>query len=68
MVTPVEVQNVVASSGIGTEVALEPLASDLPAADFNPDTFPGIVYRVPDPKARPFFFDPVVSFALELRV
>jgi TATA binding protein of transcription factor TFIID len=43
MVNPtetIEIQNVVASTGIGQELDLEALATDMPGAEFNPDNFP----------------------------
>lgn len=52
----IEIQNVVASTGIGQELDLEALAEDLPGADFNPDNFPGLVYRTQDPKAAALIF------------
>jgi len=52
----IEIQNVVASTGIGQELDLEALADDLPGADFNPDNFPGLVYRTQDPKAAALIF------------
>jgi len=59
MVEPIEtieIQNVVASTGIGQELDLEALATDIPGADFNPDNFPGLVYRTQDPKAAALLF------------
>jgi len=52
----IEIQNVVASTGIGQELDLEALAEDLPGADFNPYNFPGLVYRTQDPKAAALIF------------
>jgi transcription initiation factor TFIID TATA-box-binding protein len=52
----IEIQNVVASTGIGQELDLEALAEDLPGADFNPDNFPGLVYRTQNPKAAALIF------------
>jgi len=52
----IEIQNVVASTGIGQELDLEALATDLPGADFNPDNFPGLVYRTQEPKAAALIF------------
>jgi transcription initiation factor TFIID TATA-box-binding protein len=47
----IQVENVVATADIGQELDLETLAEDLSAAKFNPDNFPGLVYRSQDPKA-----------------
>ncbi|MCY4729959.1 TATA-box-binding protein [Natronomonas gomsonensis] len=52
----IQVENVVASSDIGQELDLETLATDFPTADFNPDNFPGLVYRTQEPKAATLIF------------
>jgi transcription initiation factor TFIID TATA-box-binding protein len=51
-----EIQNVVASTAIGQELDLQSLAIDLKGADFDPDKFPGLVYRVLDPHATALIF------------
>ena len=52
----VHIENVVASTGIGAELELEQLAMDLQGADYDPENFPGIVYRLQDPKAATLIF------------
>lgn len=52
----IKVENVVASSDIGQELDLDTLSGDLHAADYNPDNFPGLVYRMTDPKAAALIF------------
>ena len=52
----VHIENVVASTAIGTELELEQLAMDLQGADYNPENFPGIVYRIQKPKAATLIF------------
>jgi transcription initiation factor TFIID TATA-box-binding protein len=52
----IQVENVVASSDIGQELDLETLSEDFPTADFNPDNFPGLVYRTQEPKAATLIF------------
>lgn len=52
----IQVENVVASSDIGQELDLETLSEDLGATDYDPDNFPGLVYRMHDPKAAAFIF------------
>jgi len=52
----VHIENVVASTGIGTELELEQLAKDLQGAEYNPENFPGVVYRLQDPKAATLIF------------
>lgn len=55
-VDTIEIQNVVASTGIDHELDLEALDQDLVGADFDPDNFPGLVYRTQDPKAAALIF------------
>ncbi|ATW88218.1 TATA binding protein of transcription factor TFIID [Halohasta litchfieldiae] len=52
----IEIQNVVASTGIDQELDLETLVDDIPGAEFNPDNFPGLVDRTQDPKAAALIF------------
>lgn len=47
-----EVENFIASTGIGQEVDLGTLADDLPDTDYAPDHFPGVVYRTKSPTLR----------------
>lgn len=39
------IQNVVASTGIGHEVDLQSVAMDLEGSDYDPEQFPGLIYR-----------------------
>jgi transcription initiation factor TFIID TATA-box-binding protein len=52
----ISIENVVASSGIGQELDLESVAMDLEGADYNPEQFPGLVYRTTDPKSAALIF------------
>jgi transcription initiation factor TFIID TATA-box-binding protein len=52
----IQIENVVASSDIGQELDLETLANDLVVSDYNPDNFPGLVYRLQEPKAAALIF------------
>jgi transcription initiation factor TFIID TATA-box-binding protein len=52
----VQIENVVASASLGQELNLEALAEDIPAAQYDPDQFPGLVYRTQDPKAATLIF------------
>jgi len=52
----IEIENVVASTGIGQELDLETLADDLQATKYDPDHFPGLVYRMQEPKAAALIF------------
>jgi transcription initiation factor TFIID TATA-box-binding protein len=50
------IENVVASTGIGQELDLESVSLDLAGADYDPEQFPGLVYRTQDPKAAALIF------------
>ena len=51
-----EIENVVASTDIGSELDLEAVAVDMVGAAYNPDQFPGLVYRMQDPKSAALIF------------
>ena len=51
-----EIQNVVASTAVGQELNLESVAMDLEEADFDREQFPGVVYRVQDPRGVALIF------------
>jgi len=53
----IHIENVVASSTLGAELALEQLAADLPGADYNPEEFPGVIYPLDDPPSTTLIFD-----------
>src|SRR5450759_5877696 len=46
----IEIVNVVASTGIGQEINLKQTTLALEGADYDPERFPGLVYRTKDPK------------------
>lgn len=56
VIETIDIENVVASTGIGQELDLESLAEDLSATDYNPDHFPGLVYRLQQPEAAALIF------------
>ena len=59
MVAPTETittENVVASTAIDQELDLGALAVDLEPADYNPDRFPGLVFRTDVPRAAMLVF------------
>ena len=51
-----EIQNVVASTELGQELNLKPLADDLPTTEYQPESFPGLVFRTQSPKAATLIF------------
>ena len=50
------VQNVVASTGIDQELALESVAMDMPESDYDPENFPGVIYRTTKPRTTILLF------------
>jgi transcription initiation factor TFIID TATA-box-binding protein len=52
----VSIENVVASTGIGQELDLESLSMDLTGSEYDPDQFPGLVYRLQEPKSASLIF------------
>lgn len=51
-----ETENVVASTSIDQELDLESLADDIDSVRYDPDQFPGLVYRTHNPKAAALLF------------
>jgi transcription initiation factor TFIID TATA-box-binding protein len=52
----IAIENVVASTGIGQELDLQSVAMDLEGADYDPEQFPGLVYRTRNPKSAALIF------------
>jgi len=52
----IQIENVVATTGINQELDLSTLETDLPTADYRPDEFPGIIYRIENPPAVVLIF------------
>ena len=52
----INIENVVASTGIEQELDLQSVAMDLEVADYDPEQFPGLVYRTQDPKSAALIF------------
>ncbi|MEF8801795.1 MAG: TATA-box-binding protein [Halolamina sp.] len=52
----ITIENVVASTGIGQELDLQSVAMDLEGADYDPEQFPGLVYRTEEPKSAALIF------------
>jgi transcription initiation factor TFIID TATA-box-binding protein len=48
----IEIENVVASTAIGQELDLEKVTLDMEGADYDPEQFPGLVYRTEEPRGR----------------
>jgi len=54
--TTLKVQNIVATTSLGEVVSLTKLARTQPNTEYNPDTFPGLVLRVKQPKSAVLVF------------
>ncbi len=54
--TPLKVQNIVATTSLEKKVSLTKLARTQPNTEYNPDTFPGLVLRVKQPKSAVLVF------------
>jgi len=52
----IKIENVVASTGIGTKLDLNKVISILEGADYNKERFPGVVYRTASPKTAALIF------------
>jgi len=55
-VKSIKIENVVASTAIGSEIDLSEVAHVLEGADYDPEQFPGLVYRTKNPKAAALIF------------
>jgi transcription initiation factor TFIID TATA-box-binding protein len=52
----IKIENVVASTAIGTTLDLPKITMKLDGADYNKERFPGVVYRTKDPKTAALIF------------
>jgi transcription initiation factor TFIID TATA-box-binding protein len=53
---PIEVENIVASSKIKAKLNLEEIAFSLENAEYEPEQFPGLVYRITEPRVAFLLF------------
>jgi len=52
----IKIENIVASASLGIKVPLEEMVEHLEGTEYEPEQFPGLVYRVKDPKAAILVF------------
>lgn len=52
----ITIQNIVASVDLGGRIHLEEAARTLPRSMYEPEQFPGLIYRMPDPKTVNLIF------------
>ena len=50
------IENVVASTSLGQELDLNCIEESLDGAEYNPQQFPGLVYRLKEPKTATLLF------------
>jgi transcription initiation factor TFIID TATA-box-binding protein len=50
------IENVVASTSLGEELDLQAIALALGGAEYEPEQFPGLIYRLKEPKAAILLF------------
>jgi transcription initiation factor TFIID TATA-box-binding protein len=55
-ITKYKIENVVASASLGTQLDLQALAVSLEGADYEPEQFPGLIYRIKEPKTATLLF------------
>ena len=54
--TSLKIQNIVATTSLGKEVALTKLAKTVQNTEYNPEQFPGLVLRIKQPKSAVLVF------------
>ena len=52
----VEVENIVASTAFADRLDLDLIAQELEGAEYEPEQFPGLVYRLKEPKTATLLF------------
>ena len=52
----VKVENVVVFTTLGKEISMDKISRELNGAEYRPESFPGVVYRIPDPKTAALIF------------
>ncbi|RLI97139.1 MAG: TATA-box-binding protein [Candidatus Aenigmatarchaeota archaeon] len=52
----IRIENIVASASLGVEIPLEKLVTKTEGVEYEPEQFPGLVYRISKPKAAALIF------------
>jgi len=52
----IKIENIVAMATLGIRISLESLIEHLEGSEYEPEQFPGLVYRVKDPKSATLIF------------
>lgn len=56
MLAKIQIENVVASTTLGEELDLQSIALALDGAEYEPEQFPGLIYRLKEPKTATLLF------------
>ena len=59
----IKIENVVASTSLGEELDLQAIALALEGAEYEPEQFPGLIYRLKEPKTATLLFGAARSCA-----
>ena len=46
----IEIENIIASTNLETDLDLQKVSERIPGSEFNPERFPGVIYRCEEPK------------------
>lgn len=52
----VKIENVVVFATLGKDIPLDKISKELVGAEYTPEAFPGVIYRIPDPKTAALIF------------
>jgi transcription initiation factor TFIID TATA-box-binding protein len=52
-----DIENIIASTKVEKELELEKVAEVLEGSEYNPNSFPGVIYRFKRPRAVALIFD-----------
>ena len=52
----IKIENIVASTALNVRIPLEKIVEHLEGTEYEPEQFPGLVYRMKDPKAAALIF------------
>ena len=52
----VKIENVVVFATLGKDIPLDKISKELSGADYTPEAFPGVIYRIKDPKTAALIF------------
>lgn len=52
----IKIENIVASASLGVKISLEKIVEHLEGTEYEPEQFPGLVYRMKNPKVAFLLF------------